>query len=755
MMNLYYIFNISFSETHLKLLNLWKKDDELFYDETNAYKATKNIVQSSSVVGLVGGPGCGKTATARHIALKYGEQEWEVVPAFKVEDILHYADVERKQIFLIDDIFGIFAVDMSMYNNVNNLREGIITAMSKDSVLLFTCRKSVFKEAVKLKSFVLENVLDLESTDNTLSKEEKEKILTNHCSHKGISKHIYCNIPLGSSIIMFPLLCKIFSTKHGIDCSVKRFFSNPFECLINELDKLESNSPHQYSALVLCVISNNKLSMKQMQIDHIDGRKKDALNTCGVNIGTSDKEIENALSYLVGTYLVQNESNFTFIHDIIYEIVAYHYGNKNPLVILEYMNSNFISNKVSIRRENNVDLITDLSIVIGEDHYENMAERLYTDLLSLELFDVFKNQSLSYPPFLEVFWKILKNKPYKDLRALLFLQVNAPNIMSRFYDKDVKMQDKYEEQRRQKLLLDIVFGMNANCSYPIRVISWIIYYGHTCLLQNLVDLILEQNDSTEMIFGSGIIEQTRLLTLGCYSGNQDMVRLVLKHVNADCVNKTSLKESVFEYVKIFSEHRTYTPLTAACDSGHVSVVQCLLSNNANINTCDGYHRFPLLIASKKGHLDIVKYLLQKGANVHKYDDDNQSPLYWASYGGHYDVVKYLVDIGANVDQCDLKGKSPLYWASYKGHCDVVKYLLEKGANVNHCDENSISPLYRASEGGHYDVVKHLVLNGAIVNQCNRNNKTPLSIASERGHCDVVNYLLEQEAIDVLYNRHQQ
>lgn len=534
---------------------------------------------------------------------------------------------------------------------------------------------------------------------------KEKKILTKHCRYRGVSENLYSKLSLSSSIIMFPLLCKVFSTKHEILGSMERFLENPYRCLILELDKLECISPHQYVALILCVLSNNMLSTKKSLADEM---KLDAYNTCGVNLGTSDKQIKNALTYLVGTYLIEYENDLTFIHDAIYEIVAYHYGRTRPHIILKYMKSNFIATNVTVHMDHGLYSNSDLSIVIDKDHYEQMAERLYTDLKSLELFDVFMNKSLSYPPFLEVFIKTLRKKPYKELQTLLFLDQNASKIKHRCFDEKFEKKDKHEEQMRLDLLSSVIYDKELKKTYCVRVISWIIYYGHISLLQTSVDLVLENNESTNIIFGSDITEETRLLTLGCYSGNPDMVNTILKYVNCNCINGTSQNGNMLSS----NLHRFRTPLTAACHSGHISVVQFLLRNNAKINLRDDSGCFPLKTASCEGHYDVIKCLVQNGADVNQCDKINNSPLYTASESGYYDVVEYLVQNGADVNQCDNYNISPLYKASEVGHYDVVKYLVKNGANINQCNTANETPLFATVQMGHYDVVTVLIKNDA-------------------------------------------
>jgi hypothetical protein len=87
----------------------------------------------------------------------------------------------------IDDVLGIFAVDMNIYNHIINHKEHIFETIGGTSKLLFTCRKSVYKEAFKLGLFVTETIVDLESKDNQLTETEKMAICKYHCEAKSVS----------------------------------------------------------------------------------------------------------------------------------------------------------------------------------------------------------------------------------------------------------------------------------------------------------------------------------------------------------------------------------------------------------------------------------------------------------------------------------------------------------------------------------------------------------------------------------------
>jgi hypothetical protein len=60
-----------------------------------------------------------------------------------------------------------------------------------------------------------------------------------------------------------------------------------------------------------------------------------------------------------------------------------------------------------------------LCIHISGDMYLPLAERLYTDIQSMNLFDVFMNKSLKHGPFRDVFEGMLKTKPFDEFESLV------------------------------------------------------------------------------------------------------------------------------------------------------------------------------------------------------------------------------------------------------------------------------------------------------------------------------------------------
>jgi hypothetical protein len=60
-----------------------------------------------------------------------------------LEEIIQYGDRDHKQVFVLDDVLGVFAVDMNIYNYIIKHKESIFKAIGGTSKLLFTDLKLV------------------------------------------------------------------------------------------------------------------------------------------------------------------------------------------------------------------------------------------------------------------------------------------------------------------------------------------------------------------------------------------------------------------------------------------------------------------------------------------------------------------------------------------------------------------------------------------------------------------------------------
>ncbi|XP_062620377.1 uncharacterized protein LOC134281952 isoform X3 [Saccostrea cucullata] len=116
-------------ERQTEEIKVWEEDDEVFC-ETRAFNEFEEMMNIHNIVTIIGGPGTGKTAKARHLAIKYKSEGWEIIPVICLEDIKNFGHFSVKQLFLYDDPAGVFGFDRSRYNSLVDFTK-IIKSLSE------------------------------------------------------------------------------------------------------------------------------------------------------------------------------------------------------------------------------------------------------------------------------------------------------------------------------------------------------------------------------------------------------------------------------------------------------------------------------------------------------------------------------------------------------------------------------------------------------------------------------------------------
>ncbi|CAG2248836.1 unnamed protein product [Mytilus edulis] len=235
----------------------WEQDNTKFY-ATSAVKAILEKVVQTSFVVITGSGGMGKSATAYHIALLFRNMKgYEIVPINEPSDILKFCKTGRKQMVIIDDLCGKFAIDKRIVSSWLRLKTSIkrLVRLAKDSLrIVATCRLQVSKcdKFLKLKQAFEITECDLLSDELVLDVDEKRKIGLCHLNEE-------CLYSLGEEVIsqtdMFPLLCKLSSEK----TFNPDFFKKPYDFLETELDGMALENKECFFGLALLVLFNNNL----------------------------------------------------------------------------------------------------------------------------------------------------------------------------------------------------------------------------------------------------------------------------------------------------------------------------------------------------------------------------------------------------------------------------------------------------------------------------------------------------------------
>ena len=109
---------------------------------------------------------------------------------------------------------------------------------------------------------------------------------------------------------------------------------------------------------------------------------------------------------------------------------------------------------------------------------------------------------------------------------------------------------------------------------------------------------------------------------------------------------------------VLKDHKwsDYTPLHLAVHSGHLPMIQLLLSNGADVNAKDDIGYTPLHVATQHNRMEVADLLLEYGANVNAQaspiwlnsNPSKYTPLHLAIQNQNFEMCKLFLESGANV-----------------------------------------------------------------------------------------------------------
>lgn len=789
-----YFFLTFFSEIYEIDISRWKEEDDNDFVETHNFKAMLKKVKQQSHVIFVGVPGSGKTATVRHIALLLQREGYDILPIKEIKCIETYCDPKNPQVFVLDDALGIFGLNRIEFDTLKKYEDRIKEPIMTNTKFLFTCREVVYRNETISTSFLSkkENLVYLQSAENALDNQDKHKLLAKY----KLKIDILNPEQLAASSNMFPLICKLFSKEKMYGEYGPTLFISPVPCILKDLDRMKIENRHHYAALILMAANDNTLSEEILDNENTNTNENNFremkctfLKKCKVQSNTDSFQFIDALLEMERTYTKRCNNEFKFIHDSIFEIIAYHFGSQFPELILQYMSSDYIANKIKIetkklegkekesketeirtcvdsvynttmmKREN----VLDLFIFLQESQYPIFVKRLFRDIEYGELQNVFGNEALRHPSVIRCFIKEMQGKSYTELKSVFLTKAKViSKILEYLYTP--KIDDKEEDflkTHANKLLIEedptlewfMALNENRCCA---RVIEWVIYFGHHNILNYIVEQILE-NGQINDLFQHPYTDNVRQFLVEKQQGvfteiESDMnagSKIEFENISDDAryFNMPSSSETPSEVeIKINSvivAEQQWRLLCLACLSGDLNTVRILLLHINVENVQDKEHNFdPLVIACKYGYVNIVMELLKRKVDVN-ICSFHETPLTAASSEGHLQIVKTLLNTGANVN-LNNGDKTPLSAACEGGHLNVVEELILDGADVNLNKRNKT--LLKLAQGNiNLEAVtkyKMMVRAHLFIHE---HYKTPLTAACEMGHLSIVELLINAGA----------
>lgn len=426
-------------------LDQWK-EDEAYFVETTASNYVMRCLLDNQCVSVVGSPGVGKTYLVQHIALIMQQMGYTIVCANEPKDIKDSYKLNRKTLFVVDDMCGNFTANTERLDDWKKSMKDITAILDNDSnKLILTCRIQVFHdEGFKHSNLQLFKtcVCNLADQKLALTLYEKDKI-----SEKYFEYTLRRKLTVLYQYESFPLLCKLYvKNKNNHKFSLKNFLKNPFQWYETELNDLFvdcKDGKHKFSALLLLVVCNNHLEKKLLanKNDRIKQILEKIFEECDTEQITA-KRLIPVLDTLIGTFVSIENDIYHTIHDKLFDFLAYYFGKENEVtskemigLLINHAGKYFIMERFFIRELDHTDDIKreDYLITIQDKNIPSYIRRVFSDLTKSDSIGSYlhNNRNINNKKF-QVELSTFLNELHKDKISNLIQTASSDFVCSMF-----------------------------------------------------------------------------------------------------------------------------------------------------------------------------------------------------------------------------------------------------------------------------------------------------------------------------------
>lgn len=188
-----------------------------------------------------------------------------------------------------------------------------------------------------------------------------------------------------------------------------------------------------------------------------------------------------------------------------------------------------------------------------------------------------------------------------------------------------------------------------------------------------------------------------------------------------------------------------TALHYACEGWHLTVIELLLNNKANVDS-PGSGRTPLICAAAAGQLLAVQMLLKRKATFRCPDEDGMTALHWAAFNGHVEIVELLSQKRGALSMVDSQGRTALHLAAMSGQFAVVEFLVRKNPPLDLRCQSGLNPLHYACIADSPEVVQLQLTSGADIEaQIEGTQQRPIHLAAAGRSVQLLSLLCERGA----------
>lgn len=798
-----------------RYLEFQSKDKRQFV-RTRAAHAAHDLLSSKGTVTLMGNPGDGKSAIAVSILNRCQEEGFTVLVLSDPGLIERIYDDDKRIVYFVDDAFGTPTINVRLLETWTRLHDKIESLIRLDKCkLLITSRKHVY---MKCQSMLYkcpcyrENIIDLSGEQYRLNMIEKNRIVANYCQDHGLFP-IQLSRTKGKQYIPgFPLLCKMFSNDKSMQ-ELDVYLDQTLSVLHSQLQLLASNDVHAFCGLVLIMMFDGRLPrsvfdpFSSSDEPELKAKIQTILRVYGIQESEGVK-VEASLDEMLGVYVEDEDDEFRFIHDTIFDTICLIFGTKYPNEIIRVASSCFIEKRV--RTENIPGFCPNCLdvIVLKKSKYHVLAARWITDASRGIIRAMFINPSIRDLGMQTAFVdRIKKLSPNAAMDLLTSVESKDSETKSQFREtvlflacqKGIVSLVKVLLEK-QKLLKD---NNNVDDTSRLDIPDSCVIEAVRLIHLDVVQVLL--GHGAKVNFACGALSD-RCLHIACKKGSLDMVKLLLRygadvglqdHTGKQAIHYASefgrldiMKELYNNRASLLATDNTgkqaihyagmagslecvlflqqsgirrnvtdcgdKTVLHYAATATNTDLIQHLMDDESDINAPDSMGATPLHFACRANMPENVSILLMHGADPDSVDATMCLPLHSVCKGyrseldgrDSYRCVELLLNVVSDVNAVDSYGKTALHYAcswARDRRVDCVMLLLSKGANPNITDDFGHPPVFYACESGNLKCLQALVDHGIDVNQKGHQGKQPIHYACGKGKVNIVKTLVDKGA----------
>lgn len=767
-------------ETIPRWTKLWVEQDRKFIPTAASRLIEKTLERHNRVV-LFGGTGCGKSAIARHVALKYARRKIKIVVVQGFSDIKRAQLSSRSVLFVIDDPIGKTAVDekacRSWYFQRKYL-DGIFKGQTdrnktKLPKVIVTCQSNLVGSE-QYDHFKHYKSINIDCKELKLTKEEKSKIFKRHIESLNLrDEHFEETMKWEKA---FPLLTNLGSAIKTAD--MLAFFKDPLNEVKKELQTLKTMAKIKYLCLFLLVLHGNRLSVVSFvedddkneldepiednededekvrdEIDEEDGNENnfnydcpmnelmlaDLFNTLSISPNTSKVALFDAIKSLRGRYFVKvMEGNLNLVrrqdkilkitNDSFLRMVIVLFYQEFPDKFIKYCQSDFFRTMTTCEKVKPKDWV---SVSLDDSSVKSFLDRIESDINQGTFLDVFLSPWIRDDRVQDEL--ISRLESMTDQKMLQFVLKSTLN-------QDVELEN-YVGDLKNYTRLDLIFTCK---DISVIVLS---------LLLNMDKLFIAMFNLVQKCPKGLCLDNAPLVSACCINGRKDLLKMITntKALENDC----------------WSQKECISALHIAANFLQTDILSELLETGCDVNMMTQYKQSALFLAAstderslqyirfngseklvtnssklENARSKVISMLTRKSSNINGHPEMFPCALAFLCKRGNIEAVKTLLAEGANVNETSNEKKSSLHFASKSGNIKIVKTLIDKQSDVNLKTRNGLSALYFATLKGHDEIIDLLLSKGTRAELKEKYGNNPFFVACQQGRTKLVKKFLQ-------------